>query len=187
MWEFFGLDGSGDVWSAENAAKITKVSQSSGVNELTTGATASGLALAGGVVTLRDWESGHIDHALALAIPEPRREWLSRPANRTDGWLDSANAIPEGAHLRLDPTLDIASLNLPRATRMLAEAAQKYGIVVRDQSGAVAFYGEDPTPTGTDPYPGYFAPGGPGAVARAFPWDRLQVLKMDLKCCWQVP
>jgi hypothetical protein len=187
MWEFFGLQGSGDSWSAENAAKIVKVSQSSGVNELVTGATASGLALAGGVVTLPEWASGRIDHALALAIPEPRREWLTRPANRTDGWIDSANAIPEGAHFRLDPTLDIASLNLPHATRMLAEAAQRYGIVVRDKSGAVAFYGEDPTPTGTDPYPALFAPGGAGAVARAFPWDRLQLLKMDLRCCWQVP
>ncbi len=187
MWEFFDLKGSGDSWSAGNAAKITRVSQSSGVNPLVTGATASGLALAGGVVTLDEWESGRIDHALALAIPEPRREWLSKPANRTDGWVNSANAIPEGAHFRLDPDLDIASLNLPRATRMLAEAAQTYGIVVRDKSGAVVFYGEDPTPTGADPYPGWFGPGGAGAVARAFPWDRLQLLKMDLRCCWQVP
>ena len=28
-------------------------------------------------------------------------------------------------------------------TRMIAEAAQKYGMVVRDKSGSIALYGED--------------------------------------------
>ena len=34
---------------------------------------------------------------------------FSWPAQRTDGLLDSPDAIPEGARFRLDPNLDIAS------------------------------------------------------------------------------
>ena len=51
----------------------------------------------------------------------------------------------------------------------MAEAAQRYGIVLRDKSSNITFYGQDPTPTGTNPYAGptgywegsYFA-GGEG-------------------------
>jgi hypothetical protein len=185
MWEFIGLQGSGDSWSADWGGKITNVSTSSGVDALPTGATASGLALAGGVVTLSDWRSGVINHALAMAIPEPRAQYLAAPANRTDGWKYGDQYIPEGAHFRLDPNLNIDSLNLPPATKMLAVAAQKYGIVVRDKSGAVVFYGEDPTPTGGDPYPSIFGGMSPSQVMAAFPWSHLELLRMTVYCCWQ--
>ncbi len=49
------------------------------------------------------------------------------------------------------PNIDIASLNLPPIDRMLAQAAQTYGIVVRDQGGAVTFYGQDPVNLPTNP------------------------------------
>jgi hypothetical protein len=74
---------------------------------------------------------------------------------------------------------------LPPLTRMMAVAAQRYGIIVRDQTGhAVSFFGEDPRQYGRDPYGG---PGGffggpyPNPVMWAFPWEHLQLLKMDLK------
>ena len=38
--------------------------------------------------------------------------------------------------------------------RAMAVAAQRYGIVVRDGAGAVTFYAEDPTPTGSNPFIG---------------------------------
>jgi hypothetical protein len=74
-----------------------------------------------------------------MAIPSPRAELYASPAQRTDGWVTAPDSIPEGTHLRLDPNLDLASLKLPRFTLMLAEAAQKYGIFVRDTAGNVAF------------------------------------------------
>ncbi len=41
-------------------------------------------------------------------------------------------------------------------TRMIAEAAQRYGIVVQDRSGVVAFYAEDPSPMRHNPYPSIY-------------------------------
>jgi hypothetical protein len=66
---------------------------------------------------------------------------------------------------------------------MLAEAAQRYGIVVRDQAANVALYGQDPTPTGTNPYAGaggYFEGKSPSKLLESFPWSHLQLLKMEL-------
>ncbi len=65
-------------------------------------------------------------------------------------------------------------------TRMMAEAAQRYGIVVRDRAGVVAFYAQDPTPTGRNPYPGIFRSRYPDELLAKFPWARLQVLKLHL-------
>ena len=69
-------------------------------------------------------------------------------------------------------------------TRMIAKAAQRYGMIVRDQTGhAISLFAENPTQYGTDPYSG---PGGffgglyPNPVLQAFPWDRLQLLRMDV-------
>ena len=64
------------------------------------------------------------------------------------------NAIPEGTRFRLDPSLDLNTIQMAPVVRMIAEAAQDYGIVLRDGAGSVTFYGEDPTPTGTNPYAG---------------------------------
>jgi hypothetical protein len=96
------------------------------------GASATSLSIAGGLITLEDLEKGQINHALAMAIPSPRAELYASPAQRTDGWVTAPDSIPEGAHLRLDPNLDLASLKLPRFTLMMAEAAQKYGIFIRE-------------------------------------------------------
>ena len=50
---------------------------------------------------------------------------------------------------RLDPKLDVAALHLPRVVEMMAEAAQRYGIIVRDKTlHAIGFYAEDPSPLG---------------------------------------
>jgi hypothetical protein len=91
--------------------------------------------------------------------------------------------MPEGAHLRLDPNLDLASLHLPKLTLMMAEAAQRYGIFVRDSSVNVAFVAQDPTPTGTNPYTGthgYFEGKSSQQLLEAFPWAYLELLKMEL-------
>jgi hypothetical protein len=66
---------------------------------------------------------------------------------------------------------------------MLAEAAQRYGIFVGDTSVNVAFYAQDPTPTGANRYTGtggYFEGKTPAQLLAVFPWGRLQLLKMEL-------
>jgi hypothetical protein len=116
-----------------------------------------------------------------MAIPNVRAHVFSLPAQRTDGRTDRDNALPEGAHLRLDPDLDLDALNLPAPMRAIARAAQKYGIYIRDGGTNVALYGQDPTPFGVDPYPQLFGGMSAGELMRWFPWTHLQVLRMDLR------
>jgi hypothetical protein len=66
----------------------------------------------------------------------------------------------------------------------MARAAQRYGLVVRDQGGGVGFYGEDPGRFHTDPYSGatgIFGGRSPSSLMREFPWSRLQALKTELR------
>jgi hypothetical protein len=147
------------------------------------GASATSLSIAGGVITLEDLERGEINHALAMPIPEVRAGVYSSPAKRGDGESTDPLALPEGAHLRLDPDLDIAALHLPRTTRLIAEAAQRYGLFVRDGASVVKLIAQDPVTAPKNPYlglDGYFEGKYPSQLLASFPWDRLQVLKMDL-------
>lgn len=147
------------------------------------GASASSLSIAGGLITLEDLRIGQINHALAIAVPQIRAGAYAAPARRSDGKSTNPLALPEGAHLRLDPKLDLSSLKLPRTTRLIAEAAQRYGIFVRDGSGVVDFFAQDPVNTPTNPYKGtggYFEGKYPNQLLASFPWGRLQLLKMEL-------
>jgi hypothetical protein len=166
-------------WHAVWGARVDNVSSGSGVNPAPFGASASGLALFGGLVRIAELEAGHIDHAIGIAITQPKLGEFVAPATRTDGFYSGPDAIPEGTRFRLDPELDIDALDLPPVTRMIAEAAQRYGLIVRDTAGNVVVYGEDPTPTGANPYPALFEGLTPDRVMRAFPWDRLQVISPD--------
>jgi hypothetical protein len=194
MWEFWRASLKSDGWHASWGGAMQHVSTNPGHysnlawSGLPTwagwnwGATASSLPVIGGVAMIKELQAGHIDHALALDVPVPCQGMFSWPAQRTDGTSTDANCIPEGAHLRVDPNLDLSKLTMPPITRMLAEAAQKYGMIVRDRTGeAVDFFAEDPTPTGTDPYNG---PDGiygglrPWNFMPKFPWASVQLLKM---------
>ncbi|MHB8241798.1 MAG: hypothetical protein ACYDHN_07380 [Solirubrobacteraceae bacterium] len=191
LWEFWHLQQVNGVWQAGWGGAIQSASSNSGAYGPTSwtgalaewGASACSLSIAGGLITLEDLQSGHINHALAMAIPNPRAVVYASPAQRTDGWSLEPSSLPEGAHLRLDPSLDLASLHLPKMTLMMAEAAQRYGIVVRDTARDVTFYGQDPTPTGTEPYTGahgYYEGKTPQQLLASFPWSHLQLLKMEL-------
>ncbi len=86
--------------------------------------------------------------------------------------------------MQLDPSVDVAALGLPPLARMIAEAAQRYGIFVRDVAGDITFYGQDRASTGADPYAGpngFFAGQTPLQLLAGFPWSRLRVLEMRLR------
>jgi hypothetical protein len=191
LWEFWDLEQTSSGWQAAWGGAIEKTSSDSGAYgpeawpgaQPGWGASASSLSIAGGLITLEDLELGQINHALAIALPDVRAGVYASPAQRTDGRDSEPLSLPEGAHLRLDPNLDLASLHLPHLTLMLAEAAQRYGIVVRDYAANVTFYAQDPTPTGANPYTGahgYFEGKSPGQLLASFPWSHLQLLKMEL-------
>jgi hypothetical protein len=141
------------------------------------------LPLAAGVITAAELRAGRIEHPLAIAIPESLHNEWSLPAQRTDGysWTPGITPIPEGARFRLDPRLDLRKLELPRITRMMAEAAQKYGIIVRDKAGAVVFYMEDPVTMRVNPYPSLLRGARVDQIASAFPWRYLQALPLRIK------
>jgi hypothetical protein len=187
MWEFWQMRRAGRRWHARWGGTIRHVSESPGfygAPEPHWGATGSSLPVAGGLMTIDELRRGRICHAVAMAIPETRiwTVW-TWPAQRSDGHVASPKAIPEGARFRLDPDLDIKKLDLPPITRMIAEAAQRYGIVVRDKAGAVVFYAEDPGRRAKDPYygsEGIFAGQWPDALLARFPWRPLEVLRMRL-------
>ncbi len=191
LWEFWHLEKTEEGWRAGWGGAIEKASSNSGAYgpEAWPGATqwwgasASSLSIAGGLITLEDIERGQINHALAIGIPDVRAGVYASPAQRTDGTSTNPLSLPEGAHLRLDPSLNLAALHLPRLTLMIAEAAKRYGIFVRDVTGNVSFYAQDPIPTGTEPYTGphgYFEGLTPDQLLASFPWSHLQLLKAEL-------
>jgi hypothetical protein len=186
MWELWRAQQLADGWHAAYGGRMVNVSSSPGYYqgaEAQWGATATSLPMLGGLIRLDELSAGHIDHALAIALPQTRANVYSWPAQRTDGTVDDPNAIPEGTRFRLDPSLDLDSLHLAPIVRMIAEAAQRYGVVVRDRAGSIAFYAEDPSPTGSDPFAG---PGGwfggqyPSTLLAGFPWASLQALQTSL-------
>ena len=201
LWEFWRAAKTESGWQASWGGAMQHVSESPGYYSDTSwpgltasqgwnwGATATSLPVIAGTIRIAELRAGHIEHALALDIPNACAGEFSFPAQRSDGTEESAECIPEGAHMRLNPSLDLASLSLSPITRMLAEAAQRYGIIVRDITHHnVGFYAEDPTPTGSNPYTG---PNGlfdglePWVFLREFPWNQLQLLQMHL--CTKAP
>lgn len=193
LWEFWQAVKSSEGWHASWGGAMRDVSHNPGYYSDTAwpglspsqgwnwGSTATSLPVIAGTVTIADLRSGHIEHALAMDIPDACANWFSWPAQRSDGTSTSADCLPEGAHLRIDPSLDIARLGLAAITRMLAEAAQRYGIIVRDISHhAIGFYAQEPNPGEANPYTGpegFYDGLQPWSFLPAFPWSHLQLLE----------
>ena len=191
LWEFWRLSHEGSSWHAQWGGAIHHASSSLGVYGSEAwpgaksfwGASASSMSLLGGLITLEDLEKGRIKHALEMAVPARRARIYASPAQRTDGKSANPLSLPEGAHLRLSPNLDLASLHLPKLTLMIAEAAQRYGIYITDGASTSAFSAQDPLPTGTNPYTGahgYFEGKQPDKLLESFPWSQLQLIEMEL-------
>jgi hypothetical protein len=181
MWEFWRL--SKDMlgnWHTRWGGKMTDVASNPGYYASPYGASATSLPEVAGLITLQEEADGVINHALGFAVPSPTAGRFVFPAQRTDGDSASENSIPEGTRFRLPATLDIDALHLPRLIAMMARAAQRYGIIVTDKGGAVAFKAEDPhlytQAFGFDPYASAFDGGGAFALMKSFPWRYMQAV-----------
>ena len=183
LWEFWKTSKREDGWYACWGGRIDNVRSSSGVFPKPYGVAATGLSLLGGMVRIEELQAGEINHAIDFSIVNTRRTVFSWPANRTDGTIASVTMIPQGQRFRLDPTLDVESLDLTPVGKMMARAIQKYGMVLRDRSGSVNFYAENPLPfiqTGApNPYKQIFEGRASYDLLRGFPWSRLQALPLD--------
>jgi hypothetical protein len=158
------------------------------------GVAATSLALLAGLMTIAEQKSGRINHVLHVALPETRRGVWVHPAQRTDGVVDRPDAIPQGTLFRLPASFDLAGIRLDPLARMIAEAVQKHGMLVRDTAGVVAFYAENPLSSQPQTHP-YFGqdgilrcPAGKAVPAcypdgnnrlAGFPWERLEAVRPD--------
>lgn len=174
MWEFWQARREADGWHASYGGRIDGVSTSNGVVPAPLGSTASGLPLLGGLITPREIRAGRINHALAFGVPRVAARTIIAPAHRTDG-TTLVGGIPMGTRFRLDPQLDVDALGLPYVTTVLAKAAQRYGMIVRDTSGAVAFYGEEIRGR-KSPWPAILGGLTPSQLLADFPYKHLQAV-----------
>jgi hypothetical protein len=179
MWEFWQLSWTSLGWVASWGGKMTSVMSSSGIFEDGYGATATGLPLVGGMMSVAELQAGSIDHALSFAMPYPAPPYVW-PAQHGDG-DGPATSVPEGTEFRLPATLNVDALNLPPVTAMIAKAVQRYGMILRSKGGSFAFYGQDPS-TWTriglaDPYPALYGTPYPSTLLASFPWSQLQAIQ----------
>jgi hypothetical protein len=191
LWDFWRAAHEKDGWHAAWGGATQNVSSASSLPDPRSwpgaqpwwGTSGCSLGVVGGLITLEDLRQGVINHALQMAIPNVRAGVYASPALRTDGQTHDPHALPEGGHLRLDPTLNLAALHLPRLTLMMARAARRYGIFVTNGASDVTFQAQDPTPTGSEPYRGpngFFEGSYPRELLSQFPWEHLQLLKIEL-------
>jgi hypothetical protein len=176
LWEFWQLWRKADGWHAMWGGKMDHISTAPGIFPYPFGVSASGNSLLGGLITPDEIRKGDIPHAVALGIPDTASDTFTPPANRTDG-RTALGGIPMGTRFRLDPRVDVRSLHLPWAAGVIAQAAQRYGIIINDSThGSLSFYGEDPVTMGSNPWPELFEGRSPSQMLARFPWALLQVV-----------
>jgi hypothetical protein len=190
MWEFWKF--SYDLLGAPRAVyggRIQHVSQDPGHYRDPPagpgsyfGATATSIPFLAGVQRAAELQTGAIEHAVDFVAPGWQQGLFRWPAQRTDVMLlhlAPARPLPEGIRFRVPPGLDVDALGLPRYTRMLAKAVQRYGMVMDNAGDQVAFMAEAPKPWGPNPYDGpsgIFGGQDPKDLLANFPWDRLQAV-----------
>jgi len=150
-----------------------------------------------------------IRHPVGMVIPVSATRggtWNDPPAQRTDGANFGTQFTPEGAIFRLPANLDLNAysatfwdgVSVKRLFRLIAEAMQNYGCVIYDQGGNAIMVAEkgDTPQYASDPYykdPIVSQVVGPPTVGggfantyillsdpTVFPWDQMQLLKMNL-------
>lgn len=135
MWELAGVRRWFWIWQAGSGAlwDLDSLAYPKGLT------TASGVPLIPLTYTYEQVASGSIDHALMLSMPVVRTEVHHWPARHTDGPVDDPDAPAMGSWFRLRSDVDLSGLG-PQA-RVVAEALQRYGAILGDTGGSMAFTG----------------------------------------------
>jgi hypothetical protein len=141
------------------------------------GAVAAGFAEPGGVVRPEEIEQGHIDHALVIATPFTRSGLIACPATHTDGKYQESAALPEGARIQLDPSLNVNAQPWAAWQKVVARALQTYGAFVADTSGSLEIRAEANLNRGYDAW-GKVAVSGNSPSLSFLPWAKFRVLKL---------
>ena len=144
------------------------------------GADVAGFALAAGVIRPEEIAQGHIDHALAITTPYTRQGFVACPATNGDGHNVDPAALPIGAHVALDRSVDVSALAIPGWQKVIATALQQYGAYVVDTSGSLEVRGESNLGRGYDAWAKAGVSANSPSLA-GLPWQHLNLLAMT-KC-----
>ena len=162
-------------WAASWGNRIAL--ESDGIYPTGMSARGSGFALLAGLIWPEEFAQGRIEHALLISLPHTATGGPVWPATESDGWSDDERAIPEGARLQLDPTLNLDEFEMRPYERIIAEALQRYGAFVGDSSGSIELEAVNPISYPEDPYPeGWFDVRW--ALLPGIPWEHMRVLEL---------
>ena len=162
VYEFWNTQHIGASWSAGLGA----VFESTGLGYQTTvsagSARAYGGSLIGGIIMRQEMAAGSIPHALAWAYPYTRGKFYAMGLG-ADGVnqniachcdntslpnRNSSGNIPEGARIRLKPSVVVTNIcNGNVACEVIGKALQTYGGYLVDTAGSNTFYCENRPPS----------------------------------------
>ncbi|HEY8085478.1 MAG TPA: DUF4124 domain-containing protein [Methylophilaceae bacterium] len=186
LWDFWKVRQVDGQWQACWGGRISNASKSDGIFTSYYGTTATSLPFIGGQITAEELAQGEIRHVMGISLVDQEDyKHFSWPAHRSDGNnpKHEPDRIPEGLRFRLDPTVNIDTLDMSPVGKIIAKAAQKYGFVVWDKAGALSLRAQNTfsyTAQGQpDPYQKLLNGTKPYAVLKGFPWDKLQFLPVD--------
>jgi hypothetical protein len=141
------------------------------------GANAAGFSLAGGIIRPEEIAQGHIDHALVFTTPYTRSGLIACPATSTDGAYADGSAIPEGAQIQLDPSVNVDAKAWPQWMKVIAHALQDYGAYLVDTGGSLSIRAESDLIRGYDAWSKAGVGGTP--YLADLPWSKFRVLKIS--------
>jgi len=133
LWKLY-LDGSGKPQSTN----IGEIASGSMNGNGAPGTTAADLTGAAGDIMPGELDCADcLQHALSMIVPgnlNSPQVGTQAPVAKTDGSVGGA-IFREGAKIRLDPNLNVDSLQASTAAKAVMKALQRYGGVITDQTG----------------------------------------------------
>ncbi len=161
FYEFWIMEQLNDGSWRANTGNVIDVNGSGifpGNGSVASGVRASGFSLLAGMIWPQELQAGAIHHALAFYYFPTRSGGPVPPATASDGVVNDPAALPIGAHLQLDPNLDLNTLNLQPWERTIAEALQTYGMYCADTGNGIALSMLHGYSFQGDPYAGLLPP-----------------------------
>lgn len=137
LFELYRAFRSGSGWAADSGARFDL-----GSNALRplgwTSADAAGLPILPGLVRYDEVAAGEIRHAIRVTFSRTRSKYIL-PATHFASSNDDPNLPPMGLRLRLRASFDVTAFT--GQSRAIAEAMQRYGLIVADNGSNWYFQG----------------------------------------------
>lgn len=145
LFELYRAFQSGEGWQADSGARFDL--SSNALRPLGwTSADAAGLPILPGLVRYDEVARGSIDHAIRVTFSRTQNGYIL-PATHFASTRSDPTLPPMGLRLRLKSSFDVNSLS--GQARVIAEAMQRYGLIVAD-NGSNWFFQGAPSPLWDD-------------------------------------